>query len=261
MPGQPFPDHGKQEQDDFHGGAYNRLQPQYYRKTAVSPDYHHADPEVPADFDVFEAVLPEAKQRGMRSYAWMEESSSARDLHNIPGFRATLEVDVWGRISNKPCFNNPDYRYWILGRMEDYARSWPLDGIVWCSERTGPLNHLIGNRSRYRARDIACFCPHCQVKGRDRGYDPQRAIKGYQALYEWYERAMYGGAEQKPSDGYFVSFWRTLLEYRRSTFRATHRFLSTALGENEKISQRPRSAQKRICRGKKRAIPHFSFHV
>ena len=213
VPGQPFPDHGKQARDQFHGGAYNRINPQYYGKTAISPAFGHTDPEIPQGWDFFEAVLPEAQKRGMKSYAWMEESSNSRDLHNVPNFRKALEVDVWGRTSNKPCFNNPDYRYWILGRMEDYARSWPLDGIVWCSERTGPLNHLIGNRGRYRARDIACFCEHCQEKARRRGYAPERAIAGYRALFEWYERAMYGGGAQRPSDGYFVTFWRTLLEY------------------------------------------------
>jgi hypothetical protein len=101
--------------------------------------------------------------------------------------------------------------------MEDYARSWPLAGIVWCSERTGPLNHLLGNRGRYRARSIACFCEFCQQKGRERGYSPQRAIEGYRALYAWYERAMYGQPSGQPSDrpadGHFTTFWRLLLEF------------------------------------------------
>lgn len=222
VPGQPFPDHGKQVQDDFHGGAYNALHAQYYGKTAISAEYRATDPEVPRDFDLFEAVLPEAQKRGIRSYAWMEESSTSRDLHAIPNFPKALEVDVWGRPSNKPCFNNPEYRYWILGRMEDYARSFPLDGIVWCSERCGPLDRLIGNRGRYQPRDVTCFCEHCQAKGRARGYDPARAIKGYQALWEWYQRA--GGTSrvgqgqtprqaERPADGHFVTFWRTLLEY------------------------------------------------
>ena len=210
VPGQPFPDHGRQEPDDFRGGAYNRLHPQYYGKTAISADYRATDPEIPPDFDLFEAVLPEAQRRGMRSYAWMEESSTSRVLHRLPNFPKALEHDLYGRPSNRPCFNNPDYRYWILGRMEDYAHSWPIDGIVWCSERCGPLDRLIGNRGRYRARDITCFCEHCQAKGRARGYDPARAIAGYQQLFEWYERA---GRGERPSDGYFVTFWRILLEY------------------------------------------------
>ena len=128
----------------------------------------------------------------------------------MPNFVKSLEVDVWGRPSNKPCFRNPDYRWWILGRMEDYARSWPLDGIVWCSERTGPLNHLLGNRGRYTARNIACFCEHCQQAFRERGYSAQRGIDGYRELYRWYERTGRGDA---PSDGAFTSFWRLLLAY------------------------------------------------
>jgi len=90
---------------------------------------------------------------------------------------------------------------------------------VWCSERTGPLNHLIGNRSRYTARNIACFCEHCQQAFRERGYDPQRGIAGYQELYDWYERAGKSTAAgkvrqgERPSDGYFTTFWRVLLNY------------------------------------------------
>jgi hypothetical protein len=210
VPGQPFPDHGRQQADGFRGGAYNRLDPRWYGKTAISAEYGHTDPEIPPGYDLFEAVLPEAQRRGIRAHAWMEESSNSRHLHAVPNFTKSLEVDVWGRPSNKPCFRNPDYRWWILGRMEDYARSWPLDGIVWCSERTGPLNHLIGNRSRYTARNIACFCEFCQQAFRDRGYDPQRGLAGYRALYDWYTGA---GQGARPADGYFTTFWRLLLAY------------------------------------------------
>ena len=208
VPGQPFPDHGKQEPDDFHGGAYNRIDPRWYGKTVISTDFGQTDGEIPANFDLFDEVVPEAKKRGMRSYAWMEESSNAPDLHRVPNFTKSLEVDVWGRPSIKPCFRNPDYRWWILGRMEDYARNCPIDGIVWCSERTGPMNHLMGRRTRHYAKQIACFCVHCQQAFRERGYDPQRGIKGYQELYEWYERTNDG---HKSSDGAFTSFWRILL--------------------------------------------------
>src|SRR5262245_60091705 len=62
VPGQPFPDHGVQAEDDFRGGAYNRLHREYYRNTAISADYRATDPELPAGFDLFEAVLPEAER-------------------------------------------------------------------------------------------------------------------------------------------------------------------------------------------------------
>ena len=148
LPGKPYPGHGKQQRDAFRGGAFNRLHPQYYGKTVLPADFRQHDPEFPPDYDLFEEVLPEAQRRGMRSYAWMEESSDSAGLHTLPNFAKVLEHDIYGRPAHWPCFNNPDYRWWILGRMEDYARSWPIDGIVWCSERNGPLDRLMGNRKR-----------------------------------------------------------------------------------------------------------------
>ena len=62
MPGQPLPDHGKQEYDTdtFKGGSYTRVHPQYYKDTVIqdfrAPDF--------GDYDVLEAVLPEARKRG-----------------------------------------------------------------------------------------------------------------------------------------------------------------------------------------------------
>ena len=63
VPGQPLPDHGKQEYDTntFKGGSYTRVHPEYYKDTVIrefrAPDF--------GDYDVLEAVLPEARKRGM----------------------------------------------------------------------------------------------------------------------------------------------------------------------------------------------------
>ena len=56
VPGQPLPDHGKQEYDEktFHGGNYAAPHPQYYKDTVIPP--LHA-PDL-GDFDVLAAVLP-----------------------------------------------------------------------------------------------------------------------------------------------------------------------------------------------------------
>src|SRR6266571_276597 len=54
VPGQPLPDHGKQEYDTatFKGGSYTRIHPQYYKDTVIqdfrAPDF--------GDYDVLEAV-------------------------------------------------------------------------------------------------------------------------------------------------------------------------------------------------------------
>ena len=67
VPGQPLPDHGKQQYDNgsgpgtFHGGSYTKIHPQYYKDTVIqdfrAPDF--------GDYDVLEAVLPSARKRGI----------------------------------------------------------------------------------------------------------------------------------------------------------------------------------------------------
>src|SRR4026208_1662633 len=50
VPGQPLPDHGKQEYDlDFHGGNYGTPHPQYYKNKVMKETRapHHAHPAPP----------------------------------------------------------------------------------------------------------------------------------------------------------------------------------------------------------------------
>src|ERR1051326_8371890 len=70
IPGQPLPDHGKQEYDpDFHGGNFAQTHEQYYAHTSLkkiqAPDH--------PGFDVLSAVLPQAQSRGMKTYCWYED--------------------------------------------------------------------------------------------------------------------------------------------------------------------------------------------
>ncbi|WP_152365248.1 hypothetical protein [Microlunatus speluncae] len=206
VPGHPIPDHGGQAYDhDFVGGNYATTHPEYYRNTSLPPV--PKNPEHP-DFDLLGEVIAEAKKRGIQSYAWMEESSYIQAVRDIPGMPATMEVDVWGRPSSRPCFNNPDYRNWHLGIVEDYVQSYDLDGLAWCSERPGPLNTTL--QGPMSATGITCFCRHCSAIARDRGLDPERARQGYQELLDWNQKLQAG---ERPSDGAFTAFWRVLLRY------------------------------------------------
>jgi hypothetical protein len=206
VPGYPLPDHGVQEYDlGWRGGNYATPHPAYYGNTVLGSTGRA--PEHP-DLDLLATVVPRARERGMRSYAWMEESGSARELRTYPNFPKLLEVDAWSRPGLRPCFNNPDYRNWHLGFVEDYAKNYDLDGLAWCSERPGPLNLLLQGPAE--VGDIGCFCPHCQRIGRDRGIDVARAQEGYRALVEWNAKV---GAGERPTDGAFVTFWRILLRY------------------------------------------------
>lgn len=141
IPGHPLPDHGSQDYDtDWVGGNYASVHPEYYGNTVLGPVGRA--PEHP-DLDLLDGVVCAAKKRGIGSYAWIEESGYAAELRRYPNFPKVLEVDVWGRPARRPRFNNPDCRNWHLSIVEDYAKSYDLEGIAWCSERPGPLNLLI----------------------------------------------------------------------------------------------------------------------
>src|SRR5262249_20083178 len=112
VPGQPLPDHGKQEYDTdtFKGGSYTRVHPQYYRNTVIkefrAPDF--------GDYDVLEAVIPEARKRGMKTICWFEDVWSP----NVPGMAQAQEKRFDGSNPNTLCFNKPNYRNWLLRCVE-----------------------------------------------------------------------------------------------------------------------------------------------
>jgi hypothetical protein len=210
VPGYPLPDHGVREYDlDWVGGNYATVHPEHYAGTMLGPAGRA--PEHPG-WDIFEAVLAEAKRRGMQSFAWIEESSYADELRRYPNFPKCLEVDAWGRPVPLFCFNNPDYRGWHLSIAEDYARSYDLDGLAWCSERPGPLNLLVHApvRPQESRTHVTCFCKYCQALAHERGIDVRRAIEGYRMALEWNADVAAG---RRPRDGAFTSFWRLLLRY------------------------------------------------
>lgn len=206
VPGHPLPDHGVQEYDyDYYGGNYATAHPEYYGNTVLGPV-----PRAPenVDFDLLGDVIPEAKKRGMQSYAWLDESSYVQAVRNLPNFPKLLEVDVWNRPSTRPCFNNPDYKNWWLSIVEDYVKSYDIDGLALCSERPGPLNAAM--HGPVAPEGITCFCYFCKEIARGRGVNPERAQQGFLEILEWSALVNNG---RRPSDGAFTAFWRILLHY------------------------------------------------
>src|SRR6476646_1917436 len=138
VPGQPLPDHGKQEYDtgSFYGGSYTAVHPQYYKDTVFrefrAPDF--------GDYDVLEAVIPEARKRGMKTICWFEDVWN----NSVPNIAQAQEKRYDGSNATTLCFNNPNYRNWLLGAVEDYARSYEIDGIMWGSERQGAWSNARG---------------------------------------------------------------------------------------------------------------------
>ena len=200
--------HGSRDHDaDWVGGNYATVHPEFYANTILGPVGRA--PEYP-DWDMLESVIPQAQRRGLRSYALMDESSHARHLRSYPNFLKCLEVDIWNKPARRPCFNNPDYHNWHLAIVEDYIKNYELDGIMWSSERPGPLDRLLQEPTRQGLGLITCYCTHCKQRGAERGVDWRRAQEGYRKLVTWNAEITRGAI---PSDGAFVTMWRLLLTY------------------------------------------------
>jgi hypothetical protein len=123
-------------------------------------------------------------------------------------------VDLYGKTARRMCMNNPYHRNFLLGLVEDYTRSYDIDGIMWGSERHGALGTALGASHGGRGSNpatVGCFCEFCEKKARQQGIvHVERVKEGYKQL-EQYVRTCRSG--QKPVDGYYVTFWRILMKY------------------------------------------------
>src|SRR5438132_104778 len=211
--GQPLPDHGKQEYDDnFRGGNFATPHPQYYRHTSIAPE---KAPDHPS-YDVIADLLPAAHRRGMKVICWFEDVFAP----DVPGLDQAREVHS-GPPSTFVCSRNPNTRHFWLGLVEDYLRSYDVDGLMWGSERQGPLGSLLAaNHGGAGAGGRgACFCQYCVQAARAEGINVDRARDGYTQLSAWATRireasaGSAAGGSDKPADGAFVTFWRLLVKY------------------------------------------------
>src|SRR5262245_8080860 len=203
--GSALPDHGKQEYDDnYHGGNFATPHAQFYRGTTIAPE---KAPDHP-NYDVIADVLPVARRRNMKVICWFEDVFR----QDVRGLDQAVEIDLHGKPTTRTCPRNPNTRNFWLGLVEDYLRSYDVDGLMWGSERQGPLgNVLVANHGGGGAGGrSACFCQYCVQAASQQGVNVVRAKEGYARLVAW-AAAVRGG--QKPVDGAFVTFWRLLMKY------------------------------------------------
>ena len=203
------PDHGKTKFDPnwFHGGYYATPHMEYYKNTAFkdlrAPEF--------GDYDMLATVVPEAKKRGMKVYAMM-----ADNIRKYPvNAEVLLQENLQGEKISKICFNNPEVKGFLAGLIEDCLRSYDLDGLLWRSEKTGPLGEVLGlthsgSATGPGAISPGCFCQFCQKRAKEQGINFERAVAGYQDLQKFAEANVKG---IKPIDGYYATFWRILLKY------------------------------------------------
>jgi hypothetical protein len=205
IPGQPLPDHGKQQydKDTFVGGCYTKYDRKYFADTTLkdfrAPDF--------GDYDVLEDVIPKAKKHGMKTIAWFEDVMGK----NLPGIRPMQDVNLQGEKISTMNFNAPEYRAWVLGMVENWTRNYDLDGIMWGSERQGPLSNALGaSHGEPQLSEVCDFSEHTIARAKAQGINADRAKKGYEELEKFVTASRRG---VRPNDGYYVMLWRLMLKY------------------------------------------------
>lgn len=207
--GQPLPDHGKQEYDsNLRGGNFARVHSQYYKDTAVDPRLTQA-PDHPG-FDVLGDLLPAARKRGMRVFGLIQDHFP----EDFPNVEKLQERDFNGARCETLCKNNPYYRNFLAGLVEDLTRSYDIDGLMFVCEHTGAFSNTLGSRLRGKRRGLpgtrGCFCDFCREKARKQGIRFDRVLAAFAEL----ERFVAAGrARRRPADGFYVTLWRLMLKY------------------------------------------------
>jgi hypothetical protein len=206
IPGQPFPDHGSQESDQrtFHGGNFAIPHPEFYRNTVLkqtrAPDH--------GQLDLVAEVLPAARKRRLKLFCSIEDVFRP----DVPGVNEVAEVDLQGRRTGTLCLFHPDVRAFWSGLATDLCKSYDIDGVLFFNERNGPLLNALGasHAQTIASSRVTCFCEHHKKAAEAIGINFQRARDGYTKLDRFIQAALKG---ERPTDGYFVEFWRILAEY------------------------------------------------
>lgn len=201
------PGHGKDDNGTkLIGGNFATVHPQYYKDIGIDPMATQA-PDHPG-FDVFRDLIPHARKRGMKVIGLFQNSLNEK----IPGAEKYLEVDFNGERSDTLCFNNPYHRNLMSGLVDDYIKSYDVDGLIYVNETQGAFSDMIGARFRGRERGIpgsrTCFCEHCAQKAKRQGIEIERVKKAFKEAEKFVAA---GRSHKRPVDGYYVSFWRLML--------------------------------------------------
>jgi hypothetical protein len=214
--GHDFPGHGKiaSEGKPFHGGNFATPHPTFYAHTILkntrAPDH--------GDLDILAEVLPAAKKRGMKLFCGIEDRWDK--AFDVPGLKECAEIDLMGRSTFDPsrsistCVFHPDIRAFWTGLVTDLCSSYPIDGLLFENERSGPLMNVLGatpfRKGVGDTSHVACFCEHHRQAALQRNIDFDRAKQGYLKLVQFVQAAL---KDQRPPDGYYVTFQEILMEF------------------------------------------------
>src|SRR5262245_21654629 len=158
---------------------YVRSNERYYKDTTLRHQVVDASFEHQGR-DLFAELVAPARDRGMKVYARVLESSAMSRV--VANYGKVVTRDVHDRAPTVACWNHPEYVAFWADTVEDLFRSYDLDGLQWGAERQGPLMNVI---SPWNNDPPTCFCEHCQARGRAAGIDPGRARRGFEELHTY----------------------------------------------------------------------------
>ncbi|MFC1718466.1 hypothetical protein ACFL6S_32725 [Candidatus Poribacteria bacterium] len=145
-----------------------------YENTPYEPRVKPAPSEL--DKEIPRRMIDEARKRGMEAHIQIAPFFP-------PGLRAEDEPvyidgsDGYRRFSNNACLNSPDAEAYALDLVEDTVHNYPdIDGLFMDWVEFGA----------YRLEDhFTCFCPHCESKAKEQGFDWSIVRRDAMALWNW----------------------------------------------------------------------------
>jgi hypothetical protein len=105
---------------------------------------------------------------------------------------------------------SPDFKGLLFGLIEDCARSYDIDGILWRTERPGPVSNLLDFTHTGGGGPVTSFDPFTLERARRKGISVDRTVEGFRKLEHFVAQCRSG---PEPVDGRYVTFWRICLEY------------------------------------------------
>ena len=115
--------------------------------------------------DWLKIVLDKAHARGLR--AGVEVSHTYIPVEVLNRHPEYKQRDINNQPVDRPCFNNPDVRQYLLTLYTDLARHYDVDYIQTCM--------LLFTRSD-NPQNGTCFCDACRRKAKEMGFDMEAAI-------------------------------------------------------------------------------------
>jgi hypothetical protein len=148
-----------------------------YESNPYRPPGWPAPSDVGEDRAVPNAMLAEAKKRGMRTHMFVHPFI-------VPDIRPKDQpMYIDGSVPQPPqivlnaCLNSPSAEAYGLALIRDTVQHYPqVDGLFTDWAEYGA----------YRLEDhFTCFCPHCEEKARDQGLDWDMVKRDVMALWNW----------------------------------------------------------------------------